>query len=1174
MSTKRLSLSLLWLLCPLLMWAQQPVGDETLRMAPRANVISYDDENDIEHLRYLQSSDYLSILDELTVTRSDSGTCYSITVDVAREWRDNRIFFRFKATPGYDLYLDGRLVGVCHDACAVTEFDITPLLRFGREVVLELRPGSDEGSLLERDGVASGLTGDCALLFKPLLNVQDYTLLTDYDPATQSGSLTLEAELFNAARKGKCYLEVELWDPQGRQAAKSGKWGFFDRRPVTPLTLTTELEKVQPWCAATPRLYTLVVRLYDSRMVLQDVVGTRFGFRSLGTRSRLAVNGRDITLRGITLDTPLRLDSLADLQRLRSQLLQMKACNINAIRTCGGGPADARLYELCDELGFYVVCDANLFPRSVMGQVVAADPDYADLFSERVRNLYGQYKNHPSIIAWSLGEGRDNGTCMYSAYQALRQLDPVRPVLCAGAQYAENTDLIAPLEGNIDLLRQYLAKSQERHLVMLSYGSSVGNNLGGLAPLWQSVHDHDRVQGGFLRCGDWERLASLPYLDELRQAYAPVTVRLLSTSIDAAEFEVTNHSDFNTLSDYRLDYVLCTNLKPDVVSGDVTLSLAPGESKVFKILVPKLTLYTGEELSARFTLRQRVATPAVPKNTILGTFQFALPSSNVPRTTYTADGLPPLRIEKDSTHWIKIYNNDYTYIFDDSLGVITSVRMQGQELLRRPLSLCFGREPSPSDSLDPNALRQWQRYDMGIRNMDCEVAATYCRQLDGGAAGIDVLLRYSTPAAGPLFDVRQTYRLLPSGDLLLLNDITVSEQLKTLARVGMTLGVDASLATAEWLGRSVESYVDRNLAGQISQQQCPVSDLTYRYAQSQHSGNHTDVRWLSFHNDTVGLYLDLIDTLCQFSLMGDTLHIDYRHTGVGGALGSMTLDETALVKDHRYQFTLHLRPYRCSDWNAQDFRRIVYPRVTSSIIEMPVIERSRDRFDAAMQVSIRCATPGVEIRYTLDGSVPDLRSPRYTKPFAIQHSTIVRARAFRKGEPPSFVATRQFTFDYVVSCTFAHKPNTPYNKNAAKTLIDGELGDVNDLSRGWLGFSGHDVQVDLELAKTINMSSLTVRFAHVPDAWVFAPAAVSVQVSADGVTYSAPIDAPVTYDAASEAMNTTQLQQFTIPVDNPAVRFVRLVARPIARIPAWHRAKGLNPWMMLDEIKIDEVIVK
>ena len=533
------------LLCLLSLRAQQPVGMEDLRMQPRANIVSYDDENAIEHLRYDDSPYYLSVMEDWDESENNTPTEYSQTFEFPKDWRDYRVFFRFQASPGYGFYVDDKLVGFSRDAGAVTEFDITDLVRFGKSNRLSLRFNQEE-SQPYLEAVGFGLTGDCAILLKPLLNVQDYSLKADYESASSVGIYTLETDLYNHRRKGKAYLELEIWDPKGQQVEKLGKWCFFDNRNETAQTISSSLPSVLPWTAETPRLYTAVIRLYNEKMELQDVVGTRFGFRTVAYKDGLTVNGRAITLKGITIggyDHPLSSDQV---KALRADMVQMKYHNINAIRTDGYLPEDPKFYELCDELGFYVIVDANIYP----GQNVATDNDNVDLFTNRVRNLYERYKNHTSIIAWSLGESLDNGVCMISAYKALRQLDPARPVLYAAAQYAENTDLIAPLHCNNELLRQYLAKAQSRPLIMLSYGNSEGNTFGGMSPLWQMVYDHAAIQGGFLDLKAWHSLTSRPYMAEMKHLYRPFDVRMTSTSADAAEFDITNLCDFRTLSDY------------------------------------------------------------------------------------------------------------------------------------------------------------------------------------------------------------------------------------------------------------------------------------------------------------------------------------------------------------------------------------------------------------------------------------------------------------------------------------------------------------------------------------------------------------------------------------------------------------------------------------------------
>ena len=232
----------------------------------------------------------------------------------------------------------------------------------------------------------------------------------------------------------------------------------------------------------------------------------------------------------------------------------------------------------------------------------------------------------------------------------------------------------------------------------------------------------------------------------------------------------------------------------------------------------------------------------------------------------------------------------------------------------------------------------------------------------------------------------------------------------------------------------------------------------------------------------------------------------------------------------------------------------------------------RDRFDQPMTITITSDVPKAEIRYTVDGSTPDANSPLYKKPFVISNSTYVKAKAFKADATPSFTTVKRYNFDYIESAAFVNKPNTPYNYNQETILFDGETGEISELSRGWLGFSGNDLNVVFQLSKAIELQQVVTRFAHVPDAWAFAPTAVQVYVSSDGVNYSPAINAKLNYAPEEQSMNSPQLVTLTVEVNQPDVKFVRLVAKNLGRIPAWHKARGLKPWIMIDEVELDEVI--
>ena len=173
---------------------------------------------------------------------------------------------------------------------------------------------------------------------------------------------------------------------------------------------------------------------------------------------------------------------------------------------------------------------------------------------------------------------------------------------------------------------------------------------------------------------------------------------------------------------------------------------------------------------------------------------------------------------------------------------------------------------------------------------------------------------------------------------------------------------------------------------------------------------------------------------------------------------------------------------------------------------------------------------------------------------------------------PSFVASRRFNYDYVTKAEFEHKPNTPYNYKYETALYDGETGDIEDFSRNWIGFSASDFDVTFTLSKTIDLENVRVRFAHHPESWIFAPKEIAVYVSSDGEKFSPATLANIGYNPTSAEMNIPQLQTIDIEVNQPDVRFVRIVAQSIGRIPQWHKAKGLHAWLMIDEVEFTEKI--
>ena len=266
-------------------------------------------------------------------------------------------------------------------------------------------------------------------------------------------------------------------------------------------------------------------------------------------------------------------------------------------------------------------------------------------------------------------------------------------------------------------------------------------------------------------------------------------------------------------------------------------------------------------------------------------------------------------------------------------------------------------------------------------------------------------------------------------------------------------------------------------------------------------------------------------------------------------------------------FRLRLRPYHGID--PMTLHGYDFPRMDAGLLDPPTIEVSQQRFTAPLTVTLSSTAKG-EIRYTLDGSEPDGSSPLYTRPITLTTTTVVKAKVFAKEVPPSFTATRKFSYDYIVATTFSRKPSTPYNVGADSILFDGVRGSVDDLTRDWIGFSGTGVTTTLRLSKPIDIDYVTLRYAHAPQLWAFAPRAVTLAFSSDGVTFGDTVSVELPFDPSEQSSEQPQVVELSVPARRQAAAYVRVLSEAIPSIPAWHRAKGLKPWLLMDEVTVVE----
>ena len=299
------------------------------------------------------------------------------------------------------------------------------------------------------------------------------------------------------------------------------------------LDLSLDVSKPVKWTAETPYLYELEMGLSTKDDRPLHTVRQRIGFRKVELKNgNITVNGVTILLRGVNRhDHHPLLGRAVPLSFIRKDLLLMKSHNINALR-CSHYPSHPGIYDLCDELGLWVMDEADLechgfydavsrpldipesmayekrkaltFPQAA--KFTSDNEIWREAYLDRMVQLIQRDKNHPSIIIWSLGNEAFYGCNHKAMYEYAKRVDPSRLVHYEGDIHAASADMFSymypPLERLIDLVNneQGNGDSFEKPIVLCEYGHAMGNGPGGLEDYQVAFREHRRLQGGFI----WE----------------------------------------------------------------------------------------------------------------------------------------------------------------------------------------------------------------------------------------------------------------------------------------------------------------------------------------------------------------------------------------------------------------------------------------------------------------------------------------------------------------------------------------------------------------------------------------------------------------------------------------------------------------------------------------------
>lgn len=382
----------------------------------------------------------------------------------------------------------------------------------------------------------AGIFRDVHLIAFPAKGwIEDYFLRAGLDSNYKDGILNGTASVALGSA-GKYTLSValrELSKNGGQTVASLPEQRIETDHTSHSLDIKLHVPGVRAWTAETPYLYSVELTLSSGGHTLSTVT-QRVGFRTVELKDGLiTVNGQAIRLRGVNRHEHHPLHGRAvPLDFIKKDLLLMKSHNVNALR-CSHYPPHPRLFDLADELGLWVIDEADLechgfytavaqpldIPEEMdyeerkkltfepAAEYTSNNPAWKEAYVDRMAQMFHRDKNHASVIIWSLGNESFYGQNHKAMYDWAKAHDPTRPVHYEGDREAASADMYSYMYPPIERLI-HLAKTEgvaedgsyDKPIVLCEYGHAMGNGPGWLQDYEDTFRDYPRIQGGFI----WE----------------------------------------------------------------------------------------------------------------------------------------------------------------------------------------------------------------------------------------------------------------------------------------------------------------------------------------------------------------------------------------------------------------------------------------------------------------------------------------------------------------------------------------------------------------------------------------------------------------------------------------------------------------------------------------------
>ncbi|MDP4223385.1 MAG: glycoside hydrolase family 2 TIM barrel-domain containing protein [Bacteroidota bacterium] len=833
---------------------------------------------------------------------------YRRDFDIPSDWKGREIFITFDGVDaGFFLWINGEKVGYSVNSRNAAEFNITKYVRPGKNMVAVEVYRYTTGSYVEDQDMwrLSGIFRNVTIWSSPQEHIRDFFVKTDLDNQYKNATVEITAKVKNYGIKPSkaSKLSATLYNGEAPVSSSSAEADVpaLKSGEEAPVKLTFQVQDPDKWTAETPRLYTTTLTLKNRKKVT-EILSSRTGFREVEIRGRsFLVNGVPIKLKGVNRheNWPDVGHAVTESQMIRDLEL-IKQGNCNHVRTCHYSD-DPRWYELCDEWGIYLVAEANVECHGNSGKFDEEPRMKAAIIGRNVANTEN-FKNHPSVIIWSLGnENGRGGSNFRAAMAAVKAVDNTRPVHYEGFGIGKNNpaDLDSRMYTAVaDVERIATDTTFRKPFYMCEYAHAMFNSMGAIGEYNDVFDKYPTLLGGAIwewqDQGIWNRrdpnhiilaygggfdeypndhyfihkgvVASdrslKPHYPEMKHAYQWIGIS--EGNLEESIIKIRNNYQFINLKDFAPSWTLSENGN---IVGSGTLpvfDLKPGQETSIQVPFEYGNPKEEAEYFLRISFKLTRDELWARKGFEIASQQFELPIRIIPAITTTPSERPLTMIQGEKE--ITLKGDGFSVVFDMTTGTFSRLERDGINILKDGggPKLHLWRAPHRND--DMWADRGWT--NSGLKELKWTAQGISAEQPTPSQVRITARLA-GEGKNGFTVSHDVIYTVSGDGSITAENSINSSNPQQVVGRIGIRMFLDKQFDQVGYLGRGpMENYADRKRGFDIGVYKSTVKELLTPYEKPMDAGNHEDVRWVSITNpEGKGIKAMGDHTLVQFTAL-------------------------------------------------------------------------------------------------------------------------------------------------------------------------------------------------------------------------------------------------------------------------------------------------------------------